>query len=343
MSANKQLITIGNHPDSHCFFFFAIIFPDMDNVQINKNKDTLVRFWPVFTGATLSALFDCIGVFMDETITGQLFDDVAFSAINLIEPCVSVVNFMSYLVCVGGCALIVRAHGEQDEKKMSDIFSHCLTCCFIISVFFFTVFSLFDRPIIGFVSDYGEAYEYALTAFFWKRFHIFPIVFYAFLFSYVLYRGGAVFCSVGASLELVSNLILSFVLGKRIGIGGVTLASFLASIISLGVILLYFISPKGRLPVRFRFDRHLAYKVFLLGFAESSIFIAETVLEGALNYISLRRYRIAGVAVISVVINLFEIAAYVTEGVSEYETVAINEYLGQKNYSELNRSIKLTL
>ena len=315
----------------------------MGSINTNDNKEYTVKFWPVFAGSTLSALLDCAGVFMDETITGQLFDDAAFSAVNLIEPCFSVVNFMSYLICVGGCALIVRSHGERDTKKMSDIFSHCLTSCLIISVFFFTVFALFDRPIIGFVSDYGETYEYALTAFFWKKFHVFPTVFYAFLFSYVIYMGGALFCSAGAVLELFSNLVLSIILGKHMGIGGITLASFLASCISLCVVLLYFISPKARLRVRLGFDRKIAYQILLLGFAESAIFIAETVLEGSLNYISLHRYGTAGVAVISVAINLFEFAAYVTEGISEYESVAVNEYLGQKNYARLKKSLKTTL
>ena len=41
----------------------------MDNVQINENKDTLVRFWPIFIGSTLTALLECVGVFLDETVT----------------------------------------------------------------------------------------------------------------------------------------------------------------------------------------------------------------------------------------------------------------------------------
>ena len=201
----------------------------MDNVQINENKDTLVRFWPIFIGSTLTALLECVGVFLDETVTGQLFDDSVFGAINVIEPYVSVINFISYLICVGGGALIVRAHGSGNKQKMTDIFNHCLTCCLGVCVLFFIIFSVFERPLISFVTDGGEMYEHALAAFFWKKFHIIPIVFYAFLFTYVLYMGGAVFCSVASVLELLSNLVLSVILGKHMGVGGITLASCLAS------------------------------------------------------------------------------------------------------------------
>ncbi len=315
----------------------------MDNVQINENKDTLVRFWPIFIGSTLTALLECVGVFLDETVTGQLFDDSVFGAINVIEPYVSVINFISYLICVGGGALIVRAHGSGNKQKMTDIFSHCLTCCLGVCVLFFIIFSVFERPLISFVTDGGSMYEHALAAFFWKKFHIIPIVFYAFLFTYVLYMGGAVFCSVASVLELLSNLVLSVILGKHMGVGGITLASFLASCLSLSVLLLFFIPNDRHIPVKLRFERRLAYDILLLGFGESSIFIAEALIEGGLNYISLHRYGLAGVVVISVVINLFEIAAYVTEGISEYETVAVNEFIGSNRSDKLDRSMKITL
>ena len=47
----------------------------MGSINTNDNKEYTVKFWPVFAGSTLSALLDCAGVFMDETITGQLFEN----------------------------------------------------------------------------------------------------------------------------------------------------------------------------------------------------------------------------------------------------------------------------
>ena len=41
-----------------------------------------VRFFPVFLGATLAVMVDNARLLIDETVIGNLFDDVAFSAIN---------------------------------------------------------------------------------------------------------------------------------------------------------------------------------------------------------------------------------------------------------------------
>lgn len=70
-----------------------------------------VRFFPIFLAATLAVMIDSVQLLIDETVVGNLFDDVAFGAINLLEPYLLLEEFFSYLICVGGTALIVRARG----------------------------------------------------------------------------------------------------------------------------------------------------------------------------------------------------------------------------------------
>ena len=45
-----------------------------------------VRFFPIFLAATLAVMIDSVQLLIDETVVGNLFDDVAFGAINLLEP-----------------------------------------------------------------------------------------------------------------------------------------------------------------------------------------------------------------------------------------------------------------
>lgn len=51
-----------------------------------NNKAKTVRFFPIFLGASLAVIIDSIQLLLDETVVGNLFDDVAFGAINLLEP-----------------------------------------------------------------------------------------------------------------------------------------------------------------------------------------------------------------------------------------------------------------
>ena len=57
-----------------------------------------VRFFPIFLAATLAVMIDSVQLLIDETVVGNLFDDVAFGAINLLEPYLLLEEFFSYLI-----------------------------------------------------------------------------------------------------------------------------------------------------------------------------------------------------------------------------------------------------
>ena len=131
-----------------------------------------VKFFPIFLAATLSVAIDSIRLIVNETVVGNLFDDVAFGAINLVEPYMLVVEFFSYLICVGGTAMIVRARGAEKPEEMQKLFNHCVSCCLIMGLLFFTVFSLFDEWFVTLVTQNSPAYPYTLEAFYWERFYL---------------------------------------------------------------------------------------------------------------------------------------------------------------------------
>ena len=57
---------------------------------------------------------------------------------------------------------------------------------------------------------------------------------------------------------------------------------------------------------------------------------------------ALKFYSTRGVAVVAVLMNLYEITAFVSEGISEYERVALNQAMGEKNREGLKYGMKVT-
>ncbi len=312
-------------------------------MEDSKSTFERVRFFPIFLAATLSAFIDVIGVLLDETVIGNLFGDTAFGAVNLLGPYLTTETFLMYLLCVGGGALIVRAHGRGDREQMGRIFSHCLTSCIILGMLFSTVFTVFNRPLVDLVAGDSPAYDYTFQAFFWERFTALINPLYAFLFTYVMYMGGSIFCIVATSALLGSNLLFSVLLGRIMGISGVTCATFIANGLGVLILLTAMFIPKYRMRFRPYFSAGTALEIFKLGLGESTIFISQIIIEASINAVSLRLYSIRGLAVAAIVINLYELVAYVSEGISEYETVAINEYMGQGNTDALSVSKLVTI
>lgn len=307
----------------------------------NNNKNP-VRFFPIFLGASLAVIIDSIQLLLDEAVVGNLFDDVAFGAINLLEPYLLLEEFFTYLICVGGTALIVRAQGAHRHEEKQRIFNHCMTCCLILGTVFCIVYSLFDEQLVRLVAQDSPAYPFSLVAFFWDRFYMLILPLYVFLFTYVLYLNGALIDTISMIVMIAVNTGLSYCLGSEIGISGITCATFLANCVGILILSIYIIvKEKG-----FHYRPYLNWNHFKtitpLGLPESSFFLAIVIMEGGLNALALSCYSIQGVAVVSVVINLYEIAAYVSEGISEYETVALNRSLGEHNRENLKYGMKIT-
>ena len=296
--------------------------------DVRSRTDT-VRFLPIFLAASLSAVIDSTQVFIDEAVVGNLFDDVAFGSINLLEPYLLLETIFSYLVCVGGPAMIIRARGAKKPEEMRRIFNHCITCDLIIGLAFSMVLSLFQEPLVRLVAQDSAAYPYALELIYWDRYSFLVIALYDFLFTYSVYLGGALIGSVSMLTKMGVNTVLSVVLGKSLGLAGVTCATFIANSVGLIILLAFVIYRHKGISYRPYLDITYLKTLTLLSLPEASLFIAVFILESGANALALRAYSVQGVAVIAIIINLFEFAIYVSEGISEYETVALNQALGE--------------
>ena len=60
-------------------------------------KVSKVKFLPIFLAASSGVLIDSIRLLVNEIVIGNIFDDVAFGAINLVEPYMVLVDFFPTL------------------------------------------------------------------------------------------------------------------------------------------------------------------------------------------------------------------------------------------------------
>ena len=115
-------------------------------------------------------LLEIIAMLVDELVVGNLFDDAAFASINLIEPYSLFEVFIAYLVTVAAAALIVRAHGAGDHKRMSELFSQTTIVCGLVGIGLTLIYVLFTPSLVRFVADDPAVYDNALAYFNAMRF-----------------------------------------------------------------------------------------------------------------------------------------------------------------------------
>ena len=302
-----------------------------------------VLFFPIFLASTFYNILDCISVLLDEAIVGNLFEDTAFGAINLVEPVRLGEDFLSYLICVGGCAMIVRAHGEGDTGKMSRIFSHCVSCCLLLGTFYVGLYTFLRPQLAALLGREALVRPYVLEVISWGRLDLLLDPLFAFLFTYVLYRNGSLLMVLTSLLQIGSNLGLSVLFGKSMGIGGVVFATGLSKILGILTLCIFFLWKKNRIPLRPYLSLSMAKKLSWISFPESSFLLSISLLEAVVNKVSLERYGVQGLVAFAAALNMYSIVLYVSEGISEYETVALNEYIGQGDPAKIARCIRLSL
>lgn len=308
-------------------------------IMDNKND---IRFFPVFIGATVGVVLEVIATLIDEIIVGNIFNDEAFAAVNLIEPYTVFEVFLAYLVSVGGAALIVRAHGAGDHEKMSELFSQTMIVCGFCGILLTSIYVLFTPQLVKYVADDPAVYQSALDYFKVMRFYPLVDMFDTFLFAYVLYRNGFLQFYIAIFSRIGTNALLSWYLGSKMGLMGIGLASIISLIVALSVKLTFLLSSKHLLKFTWYLNPREVLVIASLGFPESIISACIVIMEFAINSFTLSHYGVAGVAAVAVVINIFEFTLYISEGISEYEIVAVNDSIGKNSSTSMDRAIKIT-
>ncbi len=307
---------------------------------MDNQKD--IRFFPVFAGATIGVVLEVIATLVDEIIVGNIFNDEAFAAVNLIEPYTIIEVFLAYLIGAAGAALIIRAHGAGNYKKMSELFSQTMIVCGLCGIMLTLIYLLFTPQLVHFVADDPAVYESALAYFKVMRFYPLLDMFDTFLFAYVLYRNGFVQFYFAIFSRIIVNALLSWYLGSQIGLMGIGLASLISLLIALLVKLSFLKTSKHSLKFSWYLNFREEYEIIKISFPESAISAFIVIMEFALNGFTLSRYGVEGVAAVAVVINIFEFTLYISEGISEYEIVAVNDSIGKNSSSRMDKAIKIT-
>ena len=308
---------------------------------MQNQKD--IRFLPIFFGATIGVLLEIVATMIDEIVVGNLFTDEAFASVNLIEPYTFFEIFIAYLLTVAAAALIMRANGAGDQKKMSEIFSQTIIACGAVGAFLTLIYVIFTPQLVRFVADDPAVYDNALAYFKTIRFYPLVDIFDTFMFAYVLYRGGYVHFYLAIVARIGSNALLSWYLGSSMGLAGIGLASILSLIIALAIKCTFLFSKKHGLRFRWYFNAREALEIAKLGFPESAIYMFVTLMEMAVNHFTLTKYGAAGVAAVAVVINIFETSFYLSEGIGEYEIVAFNDSIGKNSSQSMNSAIRTAI
>lgn len=311
------------------------------NERIKFDSYDRVRFFPVFFASTISVLMESIQNIQDESIIGNLLDDSAFGATNLLEPLGMSENFLEYLICIGGCALIARADGKGDKSLSDRIFSHCLTACVLLGVIYGLMYLFGNGVITDLVAGDSPLEPYVSELIAGNLLEVLVEPVSLLLTLYVLYKERVVLSSISAVLLTLSNFGASILLGDLIGAAGVPLGTGIGNLVGSLVLLTYFIKKENRVRIHLHIDKGLLKDAAVIGFPDSSVILMFLIAEAVMNQVSMDNFGEGGLVVTAVALNLHELVYYFSNAISDYETLSINHYIGSGKREGISHTMKV--
>lgn len=293
--------------------------------------------------AMLFAMVEYVLQLSDSIIAGNLFGDKALAGITLCKPYLSFITFVSTLILPGTALFASNAIGKENRSRANFFYGQGILLSIATGVFLSAASFLLKGQILSAFRVSAETLGYADQYF--KGLLLQPLLmFYPVLFTAVMVDGGKKWCTISAVVLLVANVFFSIVLGRSIGMIGLSIGTCISLSIASSVLCLQFTEKNNPLKPMFRIRRKDVFKVVSSGFKEAMIFyLSITLLYLFFNWFLLRRFDYSAIVIFTIIINIqsFYIAVY--GGLSQTLTPMVAIYRGEVNFAGILKTVRVAI
>ena len=308
------------------------------NTEHKVDNDALEgTIFPTFIKYMLPSLLGLIamtsGSLVDGMFIGNYEGVTALAAVNLIIPITTLLFGVSMMISIGGSVRGGKYLGEENTPAASAIFSKTLMFMVVYGLIVIALGLIFEAEI--FVSLGADETLFPVMSEYYRI--IFPFLFFQFIviqvYFFIRLDGFPNLAAAALGTGAVVNIALDYLFIAVYGWGltGAALATGISEVMSLAVMLFYFVHPKRKRSFGLRQKNWR--EVFQAAYNGISEFINEV--SGALiafifNWMLIQRAGVTGVAAITLVNYLLFIGFMAYFAVSDSIQVIVSQNFGAK-------------
>lgn len=303
---------------------------------INKKYYSMLLFNLLSWGAY------AVNSMIDAILGGNQLGEVALSAISIVAPIGSFVSFLSY-VFTPGCGIIFGMNiGAFKKEEAYKTAGTSVISSIAIGVFGALLLLAIKTPFLNYYGCAGELRENASVYYNWyiTWVAVFPLS--QAIYYLVVADGDAFFVMLSSVSSILINIILSYVLCKRVGISGLGMATAFSAAVSALICSFHFFTQKSSVHFRLSLDMRILKRACILGANSSLNFVFITVVDIIMNKIILiacGQVYIAAYSVVNFVLAMFLIPG----GVFDSCQGICTGYVGEKNNYGINNILKTAM
>ncbi len=277
-----------------------------------------------------------LNLMLDSLISGLLFGEEMLAAVAIINPLIGIISFFSYAICPGFSVLFAQAVGQFDRKHASDIAGQSLVITtatsFVVALALFAI----KEPFLVFFECTGDIYASASSYYNWTIAIALSVPLFANISCFVTSDGDGKIMACATISQVVINVILSIVLSKPFGVGGLAMATAIATFICVLVYYSHLFKKSNTIRFSFHFRwADIKQSIILsLNYCSRSLFV--TLLDFILNKAVLVFCGLAFIpaySIVNFVFAIFELYGAVADSAQGM----LSSFLGERN----NHAIRL--
>jgi len=274
------------------------------------------------------------GSLVDGMFIGNYEGVTALAAVNLIIPITTLLFGVSMMISIGGAVRGGKYLGEKNITAASAIFSKTLMFMLVYGLIVIALGLVFETQI--FASLGADKTLFPVMSEYYQI--IFPFLFFQFIviqiYFFIRLDGFPNLAAMALAVGAVANISLDylFIAIYDWGLAGAALATGLSQVMSLMVMLFYFVQPQRN--ITFGVRQKNWQEVFQAAYNGISEFINEV--SGALigfifNWMLIQRAGVTGVAAITLVNYLLFVGFMAYFAISDSIQVIISQNFGARN------------
>ena len=273
---------------------------DLERIRNNTAGMILQYSIPAIIAMVLTSLITVVDGYFISNYVGEQ----GIAAVNLGLPVIYLFLSVGLMVSVGGVAIAGMALGAGDMEACGQVFRQTIVTTVVAAVMTGLLVALFFEPVLDVLGAKGLVREYFRTYYGILLLELVVMVVNSSFGMFIRGEGDPQYYMKVNVVSVLTNIALDYIFAAvlRAGIAGIASASLISALVSLGLILFFFLrKAKVYRLGRFSFSLDVLRRTLFNG---SSEFIGEMstgIAMFAYNYVIMRRIGVSGVTAFTIV------------------------------------------
>ena len=301
----------------------------------------------------ISSLVMIIYNLADTFFVGLLNDSVQNNGVTLAAPVLLAFNAITNLFGVGTSSKMSRALGVKDYETVYKASSFGFYCTIILGVLFGLLCAVLKTPLLNLLGADATTWDATAGYLFWTTtLGTLPAVLNVTISYFVRAEGASLHASIGTMSGCILNIILDpiFILpwGLNMGAAGAGCATFIANVVACLYFAVFLIVKRGKTfvcvsPKKFRFEKHIAKDIFVVGIPASIQNLLNVTGMTILNNFTASFGNVDATAAMGIAHKVAMVPMYVSNGLSQGIMPLISYNFASGNVKRMKSTLKFTV